>query len=37
MRAALIYQHATDDRSRQIADRLDALVREQRDEDERTG
>ncbi len=29
MRAALIYQHATDARSRVIADRLDALVREQ--------
>lgn len=30
MRAALIYQHATDSRSRVLADRLDALVREQR-------
>ncbi len=28
MRAALIYQHATDARSRVLADRLDALVRE---------
>jgi integrase len=28
VRAAMIYQHATDARSRQLADRLDALVRE---------
>jgi hypothetical protein len=27
MRAALIYQHATESRSRVLADRLDALVR----------
>jgi len=26
MRAALVYQHATDGRAREIADRLDALV-----------
>lgn len=32
VRAALIYQHATDARSRQLADRLDALIREQRGE-----
>lgn len=31
VRAALIYQHATDARSRQLADRLDALVRSQRE------
>lgn len=30
VRAAMIYQHATDARSRQLADRLDALVRERR-------
>jgi len=30
MRAALIYQHATEARSRDLADRLDALVRSQR-------
>ena len=29
VRAAMIYQHATDARSRHLADRLDALVREQ--------
>ena len=29
VRAALIYQHATEARSRQLAERLDALVREQ--------
>lgn len=33
MRAALIYQHATEARARDLADRLDALVREQRCED----
>ncbi|MGL5818279.1 MAG: tyrosine-type recombinase/integrase [Phycicoccus sp.] len=31
MRAALIYQHATEARSRALADRLDTLVREHRD------
>jgi integrase len=30
VRAAMIYQHATDARSRQLADRLDELVRERR-------
>lgn len=30
VRAAMIYQHATDARSRELADRLDALVRERR-------
>ena len=30
VRAALIYQHATDARSRLLADRLDALIRERR-------
>ncbi len=30
MRAALIYQHATESRSRDLADRLDALVKAQR-------
>jgi integrase len=30
MRAALIYQHATEARSRTLADRLDALVTAQR-------
>ncbi len=30
VRAAMIYQHATDARSRHLADRLDALVKEQR-------
>lgn len=30
VRAAMIYQHATEARSRQLADRLDALVRAQR-------
>ncbi|WP_202866171.1 hypothetical protein [Kribbella turkmenica] len=29
MRAALIYQHATDERAREIADRLDELVERQ--------
>ncbi len=28
MRAALIYQHATSERDRVLADRLDALVRD---------
>jgi integrase len=32
VRAAMIYQHATDARSRQLADRLDELVRTQRDD-----
>lgn len=32
VRAAMIYQHATDARSRHLADRLDALIREQRGE-----
>jgi integrase len=31
MRAALIYQHATESRSRVLADRLDALVRAERE------
>lgn len=31
VRAAMIYQHATDSRSREIADRLDALIRTQRE------
>lgn len=31
VRAALIYQHATDARSRELADRLDALVRSRRE------
>lgn len=30
VRAAMIYQHATDARSRDLADRLDALVAERR-------
>jgi len=30
VRAAMVYQHATDARSRHLADRLDALIREQR-------
>ena len=30
VRAAMIYQHATDARSRQLADRLDALIRDYR-------
>jgi len=34
MRAALIYQHATNERDRQIAERLNQLVREQRGEDD---
>jgi hypothetical protein len=35
MRAALIYQHATDARAREIADRLDDVVaRENRPDDE---
>jgi hypothetical protein len=32
MRAALIYQHATESRSRELADRLDALVTAHREE-----
>jgi hypothetical protein len=32
MRAALIYQHATEARARALADRLDAMVRSQRAE-----
>jgi integrase len=32
VRAAMIYQHATDARSRLLADRLDALVKERRDD-----
>jgi hypothetical protein len=31
VRAAMIYQHATDARSRLLADRLDELVRTQRE------
>jgi integrase len=30
VRAAMVYQHATDARSRELADRLDVLLREQR-------
>ena len=32
VRAAMIYQHSTDARSRHLADRLDVLIREQRGE-----
>ncbi|WP_199921594.1 hypothetical protein [Intrasporangium calvum] len=32
MRAALIYQHATESRSRELANRLDALVAAHREE-----
>ncbi len=34
MRAALIYQHATHERARELADKLDALVSERRNQDE---
>lgn len=33
VRAAMIYQHATEARSRQLADRLDALIRDQQKKD----
>lgn len=34
VRGAMVYQHATDARSRELADRLDALVQEQRGADD---
>ena len=37
MRAALIYQHATSERDREIAEHLDQLVAEQRKADDDRG